>query len=246
MGVQTMTLGGAILGLFHRPTQAMETLAGKPRSWIWAALLIVASMMVLLVVSGPYQLELTNERQAEAIERMTADMAEEQAELIRERTKPTTMTQLVLIGGLTAAALMAIGWVVRAAVVHFSSTSIGGHSIWGATFSVAVWSMIPTAVSSLVSLVFVLLNGRVAQHSGLGMLVTSGDWLKDSRSWQYALASAVDPFTLWQVVLFAIAISVACKVSRAKGAVLSLVLFVLSLGLKLVPVLISSAVGGAL
>jgi len=246
MGVQTMTLGGAILGLLHRPADAMETLSGKPRSWLWAALLIVVSMLVLLVVSGPYQLELTNERQAEAIERMTADMPEEQAELIRERSKPTTMTQLVLIGGLTAAVLMAIGWVVRAAVVHFSSTAIGGHSSWGSTFAVTVWSMIPTAVSSLVSLVFVLLNGRVAQHAGLGMLVTTGDWLKDSRSWQYALASAVDPFALWQVVLFAIAVSVACRVSRAKGAVLSLVLFVLSLGFKLVPVLISSAVGGVL
>jgi len=96
--------------------------------------------------------------------------------------------------------------------------------------------MLPFFVRDLVQTAYVLMYGRVAEHQGLAFLVASGDFLEDSRNTLYSLMANLDPFALWHIVLLAIAIAVATKISRGKAFVMAVVVWGLFLGLKLLPV----------
>ena len=235
---------GTLFRVIDRPGQAMEEVADRSRWWLIAAALLVISMLALLYVSAPYQVEVANERSAQMIERITASLTPEQAEAARSRAQDTTVQRLMLMGGGVALIMMALGWVLRGTIVHFTSMALGGRSAWAATYAVGVWSMLPYFVRDVVQIIYVLVQKQVPQHAGLSFLVASGDWLKDSQSVTYSLLSNADPFALWHLLVFAVAISVATKVGQAKGAILAIIIFALFLGLKLVPVLLSSAVTG--
>jgi hypothetical protein len=222
----------------------MVDVVDHPRWWIWAAALFVISTGVLLWVSAPYQVELANARSAAMIERITANMSVEQAQAVRANARETTKTTVLAAGGGAALGMMALGWVLRSAMIHFSSPVIGGSSRWGPTFAVSVWSMLPFFVRDVLQIVFVLVRKATIQHAGLSFLVASGDWVKDSRSIVYSLLSNTDPFVLWHLLLLGVGIAVALKVGRAKGVLLGVLIWVVFLGLKLVPVLLSATVMG--
>ena len=241
-----MSLAGALLKTVDRPAQAMGEVAHRPRSWWLAAILLVISMSVLAWFSAPYQIELANERSAQMIERIAANMPEEQARLVRENAREVTLTTYLASAVGVGLAVAALGWAGRGAVVHFSSMAAGGTSTWGATFATCVWSMLPFFVRDLVQTAYVLIYEQVIEHQGLAFLVATGDFVRDSSSIPYALLTNIDPFALWHIVLLATAIAAATKISRAKAAIMALVVWGLFLGLKLLPTVIGASVTGSL
>ncbi len=236
----------ALIGVVDRPAEALEAVAQRPRLWWLPAVLLVLSMAGLIAVSQPYQLQIANERSAQMIERVTANLSEEQARAVRERSIAMTPTQYWLGAMGAGLAFAAVGWVVRGAVMHFSSMAAGGTSTFGPTFAVGVWSMLPFFVRDLLQIAYVLVRKQVVEHAGLAFLVASGDWMKDSRNLLYGLLSNVDLFALWHVILLAIALAVATRLTRGKAFVMAVVIWVAFLGLKLIPVAISIALTGRL
>ena len=239
-----MNLLATVVGMAARPTEAMESVVERPRSWLLAAALVILGSAILIAVSAPYQVELANERSEQMIESIAASMPEEQAQMVRDAASEMTVQRYWLTAGLAFLVVAALGWVARGAIVHFSSVALGGHSEWGATFAIGVWAMVPYCVRELLQTAYVAINGQIPHHAGLAFFVSSGDWIADSRNMLYALASNVDPFALWHIVLLGIGISVATKVDRAKGMLMAIVIFCVFLGLKLIPVAIGAAVGG--
>ena len=241
-----MNLAQILMAMIDRPARAMREAAQRPRSWLLPAAFLVISMVFLAWMSAPYQLELTNERSAQMIERIAANMPEEQARIVRESASEMTMNRYLMTSAGVGLIVAGLAWVVRGALVHFSSMALGGISTWAPTFAIGVWSMLPFFVRDLVQAIYVWLKGQVLEHQGLGFLVASGDWLKDSQSVQYALLANIDPFALWHLVLLATGIAVATKVSRTKATVLALVVWAVFLGLKIVPVAVTSAISPGL
>ena len=217
-----------------------------PRSWWLAATLLLLGTTLLIWVSAPYQIELANARSAQILERVTANLTEEQAQMARQRIQSLTLSRYWLQAAGTGIVIMGLGWIARAGFIHFTSAALGGTSNWPATFATLVWSMLPFFLRDLLQAAFVMINGRLIEHQGLAFLVASGDWLADSRSVLYALLSSIDPFYLWHIVLLSVAITVATKISRGKATALAIIVCALFLGLKMIPVAISAAVGAQL
>jgi len=237
-----MSVAGALLKTIDRPREAMAEVAQRPRSWWLPAILLVISMSVVAWFSAPYHIELASERSVQIIERLTANMPEEQARLVRESAREMSLTTYMASAVGAGLAVAGLGWVARGAVVHFSSMAAGGSSTWGPTFAACVWSMLPFFVRDLVQTAYVLMYGRVVEHQGLAFLVASGDLLQDSGNTLYSVMANLDPFALWHIVLLATAIGVATKISRAKAFVLAVVVWGVFLGLKLLPVVAGAAV----
>jgi len=241
-----MNLVTITTGMIDRPGQAMAEAATRPRAWFLPAVLLVLSMVVLLGVLAPYQIKLANERSAQVIEQLAANMSEEQARMIRENARPITPTTYWLSGLGVGLAVAALGWVLRGTVVHFSSMAAGGTSVWGPTFAVCLWSMLPFFVRDLVQATYTLVSKQLIEHQGLSFLVASGDVLKDGRSLSYALLGNVDPFALWHIILLGLGISAATKLSKGKATFMALIVWLVFLAVKLVPVLLGRAVMGNL
>jgi hypothetical protein len=149
-------------------------------------------------------MKLADEQQQMMIERMAAQMSEEQMAQVRANVKPMTPQTFWLAGLGGALVIAALGWAARGGVAHFTSMAMGGQSTWGPTYAVGVWSMIPYVVRSLLMTVYVLVNKGVMAHSGLSFLVAPKGHMKNARNWQYLALSLVDPFVLWHIILFGI------------------------------------------
>jgi len=236
-----MTLAGALLSTIDRPRRAMEEVTQRPHSWWLPALLLAISMSVLAWFSAPYQIELANERSAQMIERVTANMPEEQAELVRESAREMTLTTYMLSAVGVGLAVAALGWLARGAVVHFSSMAAGGSGTWGATFAACVWAMLPFFVRDLVQTAYVLIYQNVVEYQGISFLVATGDALKDAGNAVYNLLANVDPFALWHLVLLSAAIAVGTKISRAKAAIMAVIVWAVFLGIKILPAILSAS-----
>lgn len=239
-----MHLGAIAVALIDRPGAAMREAASRPRGWWLPALLLIVGLATYTLGSADAQLALANERTAEMMGRITANMSEEQAQMVREQSRPMSLPTYLLsaLGG--GVATMAIGWVARGALAHFGSLALGGVSVWGSTFAASLWSMVPFFVRDLLMTAIYLVRGQLVEQQGLAFLASSGDWLRDSRSIPVALLANVDPFALWHLVLFTLAIAASTRLGRGRAAVLALLVWALIAGLKLVPVAISAAFTG--
>ncbi len=241
-----MHLGGIAIALIDRPGQAMREAASRPKSWWLPALLLVIGVATYAMVTADTQVSLANERSTQMIERITASMSEEQAQMVRESSRPLDRSTYLLSslgGGLFA---MALGWVARGALVHFGSMALGGVSTWGSAFACALWSMVPFFVRDLLLTALYAVQGRVVEQMGLSFLVSSGDWLRDSRSVPYALLSSVDPFAIWHLVLLALAIVAATRVGHGRATFLAVVIWAMLTAIKLVPVAVGAALTGGM
>jgi hypothetical protein len=241
-----MTLPGMLVAWIDRPAQAMREATARPRAWWLPALLLAASLALLVVVSAPYQVDVANERTLQMMDRLTARMSEEQARIVRESASQMTLPRYMLTTLIPGVLLMAIGWLLRGVVVHFSSMALGGTSTWGPTFAVVVWSMLPFAVRNLLQTAYIWFSKQAIEHEGLSFLVASGDWLKDSGNVLYAVLGRVDPFVLWHIPLLAVAITAATRVRGGKAFVMALVVWGVFTVASLIPVVLTGSFSGLL
>lgn len=239
-----MHLGAIAIALIDRPAEAMRAAAARPRSWWLPALLLIIGLATYAMVTADTQISLANERSAQMLERIASSMSEEQARMVRESARPLERSTFLLstLGG--GVATMAMGWLARGALVHFGSIALGGVSTWGAAFACALWSMVPYLIRDLLMTALYVVQGRVTEQMGLSFLVSSGDWLRDSRSISYALLSNVDPFMVWHLVLLALAIIAATRLGKMRAAVLAVAIWAIIAAIKLVPVAVGAALTG--
>jgi len=247
-----MHSGQILWHIFDQPTLAMKHAAQRHRTWWIAALFFLLCTVIFTWASAPLAVERANARAAQMIEHLSnrpTPRVPMRGLGTAMRKQPQAMTiQRYWISSVGVGFVLALlGWTIRAALIHFSSAALRGESQWAKTFAVTVWSSIPFGVQKLTQALYISINHQLIEHQGFSFLVSSGNWLRDSRNILYALLSNIDLFSLWYIVLWSIGISAATKVSRKKGLLLAILAWALLLGLRLIPVAISAAsIGKAL
>jgi len=134
------------LGTIDQPGKALTGAAERPRLWWVAALLILVSLVALTAITASQAVDLANERSAAVIDRVVQaqSLSAEQAQAIRDRGQAMTQQRYWLTTAGLGMLLAGLGWVLRAAVIHFSSMALGGRSLWPATFAITVWRSCPS------------------------------------------------------------------------------------------------------
>ncbi len=228
------------LKMIDRPGEAFQEVAERPRSWWLPALLLIVSLAALAWVSAPYQVKLANERLNETLARLNTPLSEEQLALARERGIMTVPRYLLSAIGLGSVSL-ALGWLLRAGILHLSALALGYRGPWQKVFAAVVWSAWPFLARNVLQAILILWHRQIVPYEGLSFLVASGDWLADSRNLWYAFLAQVDPFVLWHLVLLAVGLAAATGLTRRKAGVMALSVWLLFAALKLAPVAISAS-----
>ena len=229
----------ALINWVDRPMRTIRYAISHPRTWFVPALLIVASMIVLTIVSAPMAAEQANEQMEAQLSRMA--IPEEQQEIASRFTGNFTPGRMILTGTFGGLAVLGLGWVFSAAVFHFSALVLGGDSRFPEMFSMVLWTGLPYFVRNIVQTAYVAWTGRIIATPGLSALVASGDVLVDSQSIWYVILSSVDLFLLWHLVLSSLGISAISGFSRAKSGFLRILWWAVFAAVRLIPVLIGGA-----
>jgi hypothetical protein len=213
--------------------------AETPRwRWVWPTLLSIASIVVYLALAAPY---LQKAAQQAAMQQLNTLPAEQAANAQEQITRFTSLP--VVVGGAAVSAVigLALSWLIAAAILYFGSLIAGEDLTFGQVFAITPWLWLPFALQGFVQAGWTTLRRELIMAPGLSGLVATGDQLEDARNLTFNLLSQVDLFAAWHVVLVYAGLRGLTRMGAAKAIWLTAVYAVLSLAVRLIPVLIGRA-----
>jgi len=240
--------------LIRRPRTALTYLSeANDRRWLWMAALAIVAVVLPIIVAAPITTRLSQEAMMAALEAQGGQMEGASPELQQQITSFATnpLFTIVLPAGGALVGLLA-GWLVWCAVLHFSSTLLGGNSRFRQMWQIVVWAWFPFALRGLIQTIFILVSGDIISNPGLSGLIespqTPAEILAMAQSpgqmAQQALLGRIDLFLVWNLFLLVTGVMVAAKLSGRKAALITLgtwILFTLiAIGTAVVPSLLFS------
>jgi Yip1-like protein len=112
-----------------------------------------------------------------------------------------------LVGAL---AVLWLGWLVLAGLLHLGSTLLGGRGSMQSALNIVAWASLPFALRDILRIVFMLSAGHIIASPGLSGFAASAGFLSQ-------LLARVDVFLMWSVILLVIGFGVAEGLSRSKA-----------------------------
>jgi len=229
-----------VWGIFRHPVATLSYVRDHPqRLWLVPAIILGTLIVVNASVAFPISTRLAQE----AMQEQLAQMPPEAQAQVQQFTQPGgAFTTIGWVGGIIAGLVgLAVSWLFRAGVLHFVSLALGGQSRFAEMFSVANWARMPTAIRGVLQAVYVPLMGKLITPGLAGLLAEPESPLRQGTSVAYALLSRIDLWTIWELILLGLGVSVVARFSRRKAAGIVLGYWLLTLALALIPVLIGRA-----
>jgi hypothetical protein len=217
---------GRLTGMIWEPKPVFEDLAARPRWWAPIILLTILSVIFVFtfsrVVGWDAMMRQQLDKQAQTNPRM-AQMSAEQ----REQSM-ALLTAIAKYGGLGGSFVgVTISTLLMAVVMLVSLNWLGGAGLkFKQVFSVTCYSFLPTAISTGLALVVMLLKNPEDFDLQRPLPANLGAFLSTQTSpkWLIGLASSFDLFTIWVMLLMALGFSVVAKrLSFAKSLTLVLI-----------------------
>lgn len=137
----------------------------------------------------------------------------------------------LIIGGVFGAVFAVIGLVItyaiRTGLAYGLSLALGGRADFKPILRVAIWSAFPEALGSIVAAAAMAATGELTAP-GLSAALT----VEQTREMPVlsALLSNIDLYTLWGAVLLALGVSTVARISKGRGALVSLIYYGLVIG----------------
>jgi hypothetical protein len=163
------------------------------------------------------------------------------------QTVPTTgipFTQSVnsILTPIIGIALLVISWLVIGVLGHFLGKLFGGTSRFITTAAIGVWTTLPFFFRDLTQIAFQLITKQTIVYQGLAFLSPLGRNASAALRTLSTALSSIDPFAIWFLVLLGIGISVATKVKAWKAILIAIFIFVVLIGVRILPTLLGISV----
>lgn len=235
-------------GIIDRPVQTLTQVIAQPRwRWVLPAVLTLAGLAIFLVVARDQLVQQALDQQALAMQSLgpqLGDMSPAQQEQVKQQIERFSGPVFVLGSRIAGEALsLALGWLIGSLILFFGEL-LGGKEIgYNQVFAGFSWTWLPFALRYLVETGWVVLTSQLVANPGLSYFVASGDPMADAANPLWRLASYIDVFAIWHLVL------VYCltrAIDRKGSLVITGAYALLSLALRIIPAmgLASLAPGG--
>jgi len=222
-----MSALGRLTGIFTSPRQVFESIDRKP-TWL-------VPFLVTCVVAIALQVLIMDIGMKDQLARYQAqDLPAEQMELIEQGMQGPMKylgIPLIPIGTLLV-------WAVIGGLLLLGSNSIlGGNTTFKKMFSLTAWTSLIGIVGGILKSILIYMKGTTrGVTTSLATLLPTPE-IGETPGILYRLLSKLDLFTIWQLVLWVIGLSVINKFDNKKSS--SLVI-----GLWIIWIVLSVALGG--
>ncbi len=222
---RTMTEARRLVGIFWEPRPAFEDLAQRPRFWVPLLLLTVLAIVFMLTFSRVVGWETLLGQQLASNPRL---------DQLTPQQRQQALTTMARVYGTAVPVVAAVGPVAMMLVV--SAVLLGCFNLLGGAgvkfrqaFSVTCYSSLPNALATIGALVVMLLKNPEDFSLQNPLPLNLGAFLTPSSTsrWLMSLATSIDLFSFWVILLLAAGFSAAAKQNKTKmsyGQALALVL----------------------
>ena len=202
-----MGLFSRIAGVFSSPTETFQAVESKPAWWL--------PFVIVVIIAIAAQLWLMDISMKDQMAKIALRVeSQEQLDIIQQR-----MQGPVKYFGLIAAPIMIlIIWVITAALLILASNPIlGGQASFGKIMGVVAWSSLVTSLGGILKSVLIHIQGTSQGVSTSLAALLPVPPLGKTPSALYAFLSNLDPFVIWQIILWGIGLTVVAKLDLKKG-----------------------------
>ncbi|MEA3431729.1 MAG: YIP1 family protein [candidate division WOR-3 bacterium] len=199
------TLRPKIIGIFSRPTETFGSIDEKP-DWLFPFLILIVVSILSLVIT--YHKVLLPEQIAKVTE--MGNLTEEQLAKARE-----------MMGGMRGILLSLVGIIITVPLFLFLKSGIflvfsnilGGESTFRKVLSVSSWALLIEVTEIIVKtpIMFLKLSSQVITSLALFFPFLS------YKSLTFKILNKFDFFTIWELALIGIGLSIVSKFSIKKG-----------------------------
>lgn len=236
-------------GIVDRPRQTLAQVLAYP-SWRWVLPMIVIglTLVVLTVIAAPALSEQARAQQTLALQRAGAQLSNlTEAQRAQMEQQVERLTTPLLVGGmslLTGIIGLGLNWFIGAGILYFGLQLSGRDLKFAQVLAGISWTWLPFGLRNLLYAGWTLATGQLVANPGLSYFFSTGDPMADARNPWWNLASHVDLFAIWHVLLVFFLLRVAHR--RSSGIGLTLVYALLMLAARVVPtvLLTSLSLGG--
>lgn len=200
-----------ISGIFFEPKRVFNFLNSKP-SWFFAFLFILLIGVVIAEITLPQNLLLQKEIVSQSPKiSSTPEVLDKMTEITTGKRISTVISEIIKVF---------IGLILLTSFIYFLCNIIlGGDSSYKRVLSVVTYtSLIPTLGAILKTPLIIAKNSANIQTS-LALLMPEGDFTKI----RYMLLGALEIFSIWQIILIALGVTVLYKFSLTKALVATII-----------------------
>lgn len=212
--------------------------AHHQRSWWLPALLSVIAPLLTLWLT---RVLVAAEAQKQ-IDIQISTMPPEQIEASRPMLERFSSPEMLFA---TGAGMLIIGlllaWLIAAVLIFFGASLSGSDLKIGRVWPVVVWSWLPFALRGFVQAGWSAVNNSLIAYPGLSYFLATGDTAADQQNMLLAAAAQVDLLALWHVILVYVIFRHVARLGGGGSFILTLLYAAISIGLRLLPVLLGSA-----
>ncbi|MCX6622934.1 MAG: Yip1 family protein, partial [Acidobacteria bacterium] len=197
-----------LTGVIVDPKAAFTDIAARPRWWVPALILIILQFAFLYSFSTHIGWEHFMRQQLESNSRMQQLPAEQRERIIEQQTK------FGAVGGFVGAPVSLFLFTLVAAALFKGIFSIMDASFpFKAGFAVTWYAMMPSVISSILAIVVMFLKDPADFDMRNPLAFNLGAFLdKEATSkFLHSLATSIDLFSIWMIVLLGIGYAVASK-----------------------------------
>jgi hypothetical protein len=200
---------GRLIGIFWEPRPVFEDLSARPRWWVPLILLTVLALGYIYAFANLVGWDVFIRQQFETNERLRQMSVEQQFQIMQQQMKLAPTFGYV-------GAIMGVGFstIVISAVMLGVFNFAGGASLkYKQAYSITVYSLLPTGVSSVLSMVVMSLKNPADFDLQNPLALNVGAFLDPQATpkWLYSLGTSLDVFSAWVVLLLALGFSVASQ-----------------------------------
>jgi len=200
-----------LIGVFTSPRETFEAIRAKP-SWL------IPFLLVCVVGFGSVYLT-RNVRVQEQIERIqnNPNIPSEQADKIIERMESGTSGRGLLLQAVFIPVGVAIAFLVVAGVLTFGgSVLLGGSASFKQVFSMYSWSSLIGVLSAIIKTPLIMATGSMSVATSLAVFMPADAYT----TFLYNFLAKVDVFSIWQLIVVAIGMSVLYGFTMRRSVIL--------------------------
>jgi hypothetical protein len=209
-----LSQAGRLVNVFFAPSRTFTDIRNNASWWVPWLLVAVTSLVFMYVVQQKIgfeqivQNEITNSGRAEQLEKLSPEQRQQQMKLsltimkvASYATPVTTLIFLLIVGGILMATF---------------NFGFGAEVKFAQSVAVVAYSMVPSLIGSALGIVALLVGVREPDAFNIrNPVATNPAYFMDptQHKFLYGMASSLDIFTIWMIILLGIGYS---SISKAK------------------------------